>query len=83
MILRYLDLEYECISAERVGNSIIIHTGKIEDNEEITYQIVGDINFEAVILEGGTWLETGSAAKPETDMWDELDIAYQEGVDSV
>ena len=83
MILRYLDLEYECVSAERVVNSIIIHTGRIEDNEEIIYQIVGDINFEAVVLEDGVWTETAPVPEFEVDVWDELDAAYQEGVDSI
>ena len=55
MRLTYLRKTYECVSAERKTNEIIIHTGKVEDGEEIVYHIYGDINFDDVVLEGGTW----------------------------
>lgn len=55
MKLTYLGKTYDCVSAERKTNEIIIHTGKVEDGEEIVYHIYGDINFDDVVLEGGTW----------------------------
>lgn len=59
MKLIYRDLVYECVSAEKKANEIMIHTGRYaEDGEEIFYQILGDINFDEVVLEGGTWTES-------------------------
>lgn len=55
MKLTYLGKTYDCVSAERKANEIIIHTGKVVDGEEIVYHIYGDINFDDVVLEGGTW----------------------------
>jgi hypothetical protein len=55
MKLTYLGETYECVSAEKKQNKIVIHTGKYEDGEEIIYHIYGDIHFDKVILEGGTW----------------------------
>lgn len=55
MKLTYLGKTYDCVSAERKPNEIIIHTGKVVDGEEIVYHIYGDINFDDVVLEGGTW----------------------------
>ena len=59
MKLIYRDVVYECVSAEKKQNEIVIHTGKYyDDGEEIVYQILGDINFDEVVLEGGTWTES-------------------------
>ena len=58
MKLIYRDMVYKCVSAEKKPNEIIIHTGKYaEDGEEIFYQILGDIQSDEVVLEGGTWTE--------------------------
>lgn len=57
MVLTYLGRTFECVSAEKKPNEIIIHTGKVEDGEEIVHHIFGDIDFDAVVLEGGTWTE--------------------------
>lgn len=57
MKLIYRDRVYACVSAEKKSNEIIIHTGETVDDEEIFYQILGDINFDEVVLEGGTWTE--------------------------
>ena len=65
MKLTYLGRTYECVSAEKKPNEIVIHTGKIEDGEEIIYHIYGDIHFDEVVLEGGTW--TGSSDTASTD----------------
>ena len=58
MILKYKGTNYECKAAIKEKNHIAIHTGIVEDNEEIIYHIYGDIDFDAVTLEGGTWTET-------------------------
>lgn len=57
MKLTYLGRTYECVSAEKKSNEIVIHTGIIEDGEEIVYHIYGDIHFDEVTLEGGNWSE--------------------------
>ena len=46
---------YECASAEKKPSEIVIHTEKYVDGEEIIYHIYGDINFDEVVLEDGTW----------------------------
>lgn len=83
MKLIYHGREYECVSAEKKPNEIVIHTGEYVDEEEILYHIYGDINFDDVVLEGGTWTEPEPTPSAEESVWDELDAAYQEGVDSV
>ena len=56
MKLHYFGKSYDCVSVERKPNEIIIHTGNFtEDGEEIIYNIYGDIEFDAVIIEDGTW----------------------------
>lgn len=55
MKLTYLGKTYDCVAVERKANEIVIHTGKAVDGEEIVYHIYGDINFDDVVLEGGTW----------------------------
>ena len=57
MIFKYRDLQYECESVEKLDNHLIIHTGKYEDNEEIVYQIFGDIDFNDVQIDGGSFVE--------------------------
>ena len=83
MKLIYKDKEYDCVSVEKESNHIIIHTGKHEEGEEVIYHIYGDIDFDAVVLEGGSWAEPDEPGTDERSVWDELDAAYQEGVDSV
>lgn len=63
MKISYLGKTYECVSAEKKPTEIIIHTGKYEDGEEIVYHIFGDIDFNAVTLEGGEF--TIEDDKPE------------------
>lgn len=58
MVLTYLGKSYECVSVEKKPNEIVIHTGKVMDGEEIVYHIYGDIDFDAVVLDGGTWTES-------------------------
>ena len=60
MKLTYLDMVYECVSVEKKPNEIVIHTGEYEGDEEIIFHIYGDINFDEVVLEGGTWTETSA-----------------------
>ena len=55
MKLTYHDKVYECVSVEKKPNEIVIRTGKFEYDEEIIYQILGDIDFDAVTIEGGEW----------------------------
>lgn len=77
MKLKYLGKEYDCVSVEKEANKITIHTGVIENNEEIVYQIFGDINFNAVELEGGTWSSTSTQLTNEeriTDLEEALDL---------
>ena len=63
MKLTYLGKTYECVSAEKKQNKIVIHTGKIEDGEEIVYHIYGDIHFDEVVLEGGEWTQETTEAE--------------------
>ena len=56
MKLTYNGKTYDCVSAEKKQNEIVIHTGKVMDGEDIVYHIFGDIKFDKVVLEGGTWL---------------------------
>ena len=65
MKLMYLGRTYDCVSAEKKPSEIVIHTGIVEDGEEIVYHIYGDIHFDEVVLEGGTWTE--SADTTSTD----------------
>ena len=65
MKLIYRDMVYECVSVEKKPNEIVIHTGEYEGDEEIILHIYGDINFDEVVLEGGTWTE--SVAEPTAD----------------
>ena len=65
MKLIYLGRTYECVSAEKKPSEIVIHTGIVEDGEEIVYHIYGDIHFDEVVLEGGTW--SNSATEPTSD----------------
>ena len=65
MKLTYLGKTYECVSAEKKPNEIVIHTGNVVDGEEVVYHIYGDINFDEVMLEGGTW--SNSATEPTAD----------------
>lgn len=60
MKLIYHGDTYECVSAEKKENEIVIHTGEYLDGEEIICQIAGNINFDEVILEGGTWTEASA-----------------------
>ena len=63
MKLMYRDRVYLCASVEKKPNEMLIHTGKYdEDGEEIFYQILGDIRFDEVMLEGGTWTEAPASA---------------------
>ena len=62
MKLKYFGLEYDCVSVEKEDNHIIIHTGNYADGEEIVHHIYGDIDFDAVVLEGGTWAEPDTAS---------------------
>ena len=55
MKLIYLDETYECIAAKKKQNEIVIYTGNIVDGEEVVYHIYGDIDFDAVKIEGGEW----------------------------
>lgn len=66
MTLTFMGKTYECVSVEKEHNKIIIHTGKVEDGEEIIYHIYGDIDFDSVVLEGGTWTE------PNTESTDDV-----------
>lgn len=85
MTLTYLGKTYECVSAEKKPNEIVIHTGNVVDGEEIVYHIYGDIDFDAVVLEGGSWTEdpAPSPSGNDSSVWDEMDAAYQNGVDSL
>lgn len=65
MKLTYLGNTYDCVSAEKKPNEIVIHTGKYEDDEEVVYHIFGDIDFEAVTLDGGEWSEEPSLTPEE------------------
>ena len=65
MKLTYLGRTYECVSAEKKQNEIVIHTGRVEDGEEIVYHIYGDINFDEVVLEGVTWTESDDTASTD------------------
>ena len=73
MKLTYLGKTYECVSAEKKPNEIIIHTGKVEDGKEILYHIYGDINFDDVVLEGGTWTESSTPTQLDVI---EAQVAY-------
>lgn len=75
MKLIYLGKTYECASAEKKPNEIVIHTGRYEDDEEIIYHIFGDIDFDSVILEGGTWTEEAEAQPSEAERIAELEEA--------
>ena len=57
MTLTYKNMVYECVSAEKKPNEIVIHTGKIQDGEETVYHIYGDIDFGKVVLEGGEFTQ--------------------------
>ena len=74
MKLKYLDKEYECVSVGKEANKITIHTGVIEDDEEIIYQIFGDIDFDAVQLEGGTWTEKRTDADRIKELEEALEL---------
>lgn len=63
MILKYGDMQYECESVEKFDNHLIIHTGKYEDDEEIIYQIFGDIDFNDVQIDGGSFVEAPTEAE--------------------
>lgn len=65
MKLTYRNNSYECVKAVKSNSGIAIHTGRVEDGEEIIYHIYGDINFDEVVLEGGTW--SNSATEPTAD----------------
>ena len=62
MKLSYLGKTYECVAAEKKPSEIVIHTGKIEDGEEVVYHIFGDIHFNEVKLEGGEWTQRATDA---------------------
>ena len=56
MKLKYAGKIYDCVSATKEQNRIIIHTGNFtNDGKEIIYNIYGDIDFDAVIIEDGAW----------------------------
>lgn len=74
MTLTYMGVTYECVSAEKKTSEIIIHTGKFEDGEEITYHIYGDIDFESVILDGGTWTEEVTQEDRIADLEEALEL---------
>ena len=74
MKLTYLGRTYECVSAEKKKNEIVINTGKIENGEEIIYHIYGDIHFDEVVLEGGSWFE--EIADPTKDDKFEAQLTY-------
>lgn len=57
MILTYRGRKYDCVSAEKRSNEIVIHTGEYVEDEEIIHHIYGDIDFDEIVLEGGTWTE--------------------------
>lgn len=58
MRIKYLEKEYECRSAKKDKSGLTIYTGQyFEDGEEIIYQIFGDIDFDAVLVEGGELIE--------------------------
>ena len=65
MKLTYRNNSYECVKAVKSNSGIAIHTGRVEDGEEIVYHIYGDINFDEVVLEGGTW--SNSLTEPTAD----------------
>ena len=60
MKLIYHGEVYECESVERRPNEIVIHTGRMVEGEEVILQICGDIKFDEVVLEGGTWTESAA-----------------------
>lgn len=72
MKLTYLGNTYECVSAEKKPNQIVIHTGEIVDDEEIIYQICGDIDFDAVTLEDGEWTQETTDAERIKELEDAL-----------
>ena len=65
MKLTYLGNTYDCITAEKKVNEIVIRTGKYENGEEIIYHVFGDIDFDAVTLDGGGWSNENPTPTPE------------------
>ena len=78
MKLTYLHNTYECVSAEKKHGTIVIHTGIVENGEEILYHIYGDIDFDAVILEGGTWTESVTAEDRIAELEEALEMLLNE-----
>lgn len=72
MKLTYLGNTYECVSAEKKPNQIVIHTGEIVDDEEVIYYIYGDIDFDAVALEDGEWTQETTDAERIKELEDAL-----------
>ena len=68
MKLTYRNNSYECVKAVKSNSGIAIHTGRVEDGEEIIYHIYGDINFDEVVLEGGTWTQETTETPSQLDV---------------
>lgn len=81
--------DYECRAARRDKNSITLYLGKYDENSnELTTAFV-NMSIEKAYVIDGEW-EYDFYAEPEpipsgddSSVWDELDAAYQKGVDSV
>lgn len=79
--------DYECRAAKREKNSITLYSGKYDDEgKEYTTTFV-NMSIEKAYVIDGEW-EYDFYAEPEPmpsedSVWDELDAAYQKGVDSV
>ena len=74
MKLKFLDKEYDCAFVEKEANKINIHTGVVENDEEIVYQIFGDIDFSSIQLEGGTWTENLADAERIAQLEEALEL---------
>lgn len=58
MRIKYLEKEYVCRSAKKDKSGLTIYTGQyLEDGEEMIYQLFGDIDFGAVLVEDGELME--------------------------
>ena len=74
MKLTYLGNTYECVSAVKKSNEIIIHTGEIKDDKEVIYHIYGDIDFEFVTIEGGQWTKEVTEADRIAELEEALNM---------
>lgn len=78
MTLKYAGKIYDCVSATKEQNRIIIHTGNFtNDGEEIIYNIYGDVDFDAAVIEGGTWSNESEQQLTEAERITQLEEALE------